>query len=329
MDKAGDIYISTCHDVWANQAYEQWLFQNVPGGGPILFLWQNRSAVVMGRLQNPWLECDWQKLKAQGGQLARRISGGGAVYHDMGNLNYTFITGKAGYRQEQINDLLLTALKELDIPAALSGRNDILAAGRKFSGQAFAFNRENALHHGTLLIHGDFDKMNAYLHPRPQKLQAKGIASVRARVVNLRELQPSLSVEQAKAALIRAFAAAYPGGEIRAVDTRSEIPAESYRRFSSWEWIFGQAPPFESQLEQGFPWGNLQMYLQPRQGLIRQAQLYSDALDADFIEGIAAALQGVAYRSRDMAEAVARQADSGPRKQMAEQIAAWLAELSL
>ncbi len=329
MDKTGEIYISTNDDVWANQAYEQRLFQDKHNGGTILYLWQNHSAVVMGRLQNPWLECDWQKLTDQGGQLARRLSGGGAVYQDMGNLNYTFITGKQNYRQEAVNALLIQALSRLGIEAELSGRNDILAAGRKFSGQAYAFNRENALHHGTLLIDCDFMKMKEYLHPQPQKLQAKGIVSVRSRVINLQELQPALSVDRVAAALIHAFTAAYSGAACRQVDTREESSPDDYRRFSSWEWIFGQAPPFESRLAHRFPWGDIQMYLYPRQGMIRQAQLYSDALDTAFIDDIAAALCGVAYRRQDIVEAIRRQAGDEPRKQMAEQMAAWLAETPL
>ncbi len=327
MSENGLIYCSDCGDVWANQGFEQLLYRGEALVLPTLYLWQNDNCVVIGRRQNAWVECDWQKLEADGGKLARRISGGGAVYHDPGNLNFTFVYPRSQYRQEAVNQLLLEAVRALGIDAELSGRNDMTAKGRKFSGQAFAFSQQAVLHHGTLLIDCDFGRLGEFLSPDQQKLQAKGIRSVRSRVVNLAELLPTLTVAQAKQALIHSFSAAYGGAVVQKVDTVAAVPLAYYRHFSSWEWRFGQAPPFEIQLGQRFDWGNMQLCLSQKNGVIRQARVFSDALDAQWVGQIEAALPGCAYRLDSITAALtAAAADTPERLSRVEQLCCWLAQ---
>ncbi|MEE1401958.1 MAG: lipoate--protein ligase, partial [Oscillospiraceae bacterium] len=145
-------YRDGCTDPHRNLATEAYLTETVPEDTCILYLWQNRHTVVIGRNQNAWRECRTTLLEQEGGVLARRLSGGGAVYHDMGNLNFTFSLPTADYDLRRQQEVLVAACHRLGIPAECSGRNDILTGGRKFSGNSFYHHRGRSFHNGTLLI---------------------------------------------------------------------------------------------------------------------------------------------------------------------------------
>ncbi|MEI6309433.1 MAG: lipoate--protein ligase, partial [bacterium] len=194
-------------DPFHNLALEEFLLDDVTGHAAAgchaaagylatLYLWQNENTVVIGKNQNPWRECRLEQLEAEGGKLARRLSGGGAVFHDLGNLNFTFLLPRADYDLSRQLRVILEAARAVGVPAEMSGRNDLTATGRKFSGNAFYLRKETAFHHGTILVNADFQKMSRYLQPSAEKMRAKGVESVRARVVNLSELSPGLGVVQ-------------------------------------------------------------------------------------------------------------------------------------
>ena len=214
-------------DPYENLALEEALLNRVGAGELILYLWQNERTVVIGRNQNPWKECRTALLAEEGGRLARRLSGGGAVFHDLGNLNFTFLMPAADYDLSRQLTVLERACQSLGIPAQRSGRNDLLADGRKFSGNAFYKHNGRAYHHGTLMVDVDLEMVQRYLSPSKAKLAAKGVDSVRSRVVNLREFVPDLTIPQLADALVAALAEVY--NVARAICPHGESPVTSHQ----------------------------------------------------------------------------------------------------
>lgn len=200
--------ITSCEDPYRNLALEAALVEDPPAD-VVLLLWRNARTVVVGLNQNPWAECRVDLLRAEGGRLARRLTGGGAVYHDVGNLNFSFVVRKDLYDVGRQLLVIMDALKGFGLEARCSGRNDLEIDGAKFSGNAFRKTQSVCLHHGTILIRTDSAALARYLTPSPQKLARKGVDSVRQRVVNLSQLVPSLSPEVLMPALVEAFEAGY------------------------------------------------------------------------------------------------------------------------
>ncbi len=301
----------TGFDPYENLAREELLLRRTGEGCCTLYLWQNRNTVVIGRNQNPWKECRTGLLEEEGGRLARRLSGGGAVFHDLGNLNFTFLLPSGDYDPARQTEVVRRACLSLGIPAEQSGRNDLLAAGRKFSGSAYYHHEGRSYHHGTLLVDADLEKLSRYLAPSPAKLRAKGVDSVRSRVGNLRELEPTLTIPALKAALAAAFRevyalpyepldpAALEGEELRALTARNE----------SWEWNYGQRLPFDFACEGRFVWGEARLELRVESGLVRSAKVYSDAMDWSLAPRLEAALTGCRF---DRAELSSRAAQAAP-----------------
>ncbi|MEA5040662.1 MAG: lipoate--protein ligase [Clostridiaceae bacterium] len=285
------------YDPYRNLAAEQVLLESVEEGECILYLWQNRQTVVIGRNQNAWLECRLSELEQDGGRLARRLSGGGAVYHDLGNLNFTFLVRKADYDLDRQLDVVIKACQKLGISAKKSGRNDVLADDRKFSGNAFYDSGGHAYHHGTLLVDVDMDALSRYLRPSRAKLEAKGVQSVRSRVVNLRELQPGLTIQSLKEAMISAFELVYdlPSTPLTIAALDGTRLAALTARNESWEWRLGPRLPFTCACEGRFLWGGLSLELQVGGGVIENAKVWSDAMDWQFAGQLEDALRGARF----------------------------------
>ena len=242
-------------DPYENLALEQTLLERVREQECILYLWQNARTVVIGRNQNPWKECRTALLEEEGGHLARRLSGGGAVFHDLGNLNFTFLMREADYDLDRQLTVIETACRSLGIPVERSGRNDLLADGRKFSGNAFYHHNGRAYHHGTLMVDVDLEMVQRYLSPSKAKLAAKGVDSVRSRVVNLREFVPTLTVRQLSDALTAAFAEVYDqaiGNRQQAIEDRGrgESPVTNHQSPED-----GESGSKELSTEKAFPLG--------------------------------------------------------------------------
>lgn len=300
------LFITESTDPYRNLAFEKYLTFHTQPGECILYLWQNRQTVVIGRNQNCWKECNVSLLEKEGGHLARRLSGGGAVFHDLGNLNFTFCVRREEYDVQRQLDVILAAVRALGIEAEKSGRNDVLADGRKFSGNAFFRSGDYCYHHGTLMISTDPEQMQRYLRVSSAKLRRNGVDSVRSRVVNLKDLNPAITVRSMEEALREASEAIYscPAEDLPAQRLDSAAMDEEARRFSSWEWKYGRKIPFTSELTGRFSWGSFEVQLQTEGGCIKDAVVHSDSMYPDLMDRIPEAWKGCRYDAREMAMAL-------------------------
>lgn len=278
-----------------NLALEATLMEQCKPGEMILYLWQNDHTVVIGRNQNPWKECNMTQIEKDGVTLVRRPSGGGAVYHDLGNLNFTFLTEDAFFSKERQAQVVCDALATLGITAQFSGRNDLLVEGKKFSGNAYHHSKGFSSQHGTLLIDSNLTMMPRYLNPDPEKLKAKGVDSVRSRVTNLKVFQPGLTVGQVADALVRACEREYNSiaSPIDSVDTQRV--AEWTKHFSDPKWTLGVQSNFDISWAHRFSWGDITLELDVHEGVIQDVRIYSDAMDTQWIETIKDCLKGCPY----------------------------------
>ena len=294
-------------DPYENLALEEHLLSRVREDEALLYLWQNAHTVVIGQNQNALREVNLSRLRADGGHLARRLSGGGAVYHDLGNLNFTFILPKAAYDLTRQTRVILEAARLLGAPAEASGRNDILAGGRKFSGNAYYRRGQTWYHHGTLLVDSDLDALGRYLNVSPEKLAARGVASVRSRVCNLREYAPEATVEAARRAMAAAYSSVYDE-EVEMFDRnriKNDEVGEIKRRISSESYLIGENYPFLLSLQRRFAWGGLELALNVRAGRISDCRAYSDAMEESEIAALPARLAGCAVDGAAFAKALA------------------------
>ena len=268
-------------DPYENLALEAYLLERVQPGECILYLWQNQRTVVIGRNQHASNECRIQALEADGGHLVRRLSGGGAVYHDLGNLNFTFLTVRRDYDVARQTETILQAVRALGIPAEKNGRNDLTAAGGKFSGHAYYQTGEQCYHHGTLMVSVDLSPLAAYLQVSPLQLRQ---------------------------ALVEAFGRVYglPVHPLRTDQLDAQALARGRARFADPAWVYGDSRPLAVSREARFTWGLLRLDYSQAEGSITQAALWSDGLEADFLSQVPGALQGcprqpAAVRARLMA----------------------------
>jgi len=229
-------------DVYRNLAIEEYLMEHATGHGPVLFLWRSGCAVVMGKNQNPWRECRLDRMREAGVPLARRISGGGTVYHDAGNLNYCVIVDRTEYREEQAYEMIFQALGHFGIRAEKTGKSNLSVDGLKFSGNAFCFRKGRALHHGTLLLNTDLERLNRYLGSMFERIETHAIRSAPAEVMNL-----GLDVSELSVALRDSFQFHY-GQETVVRWSEDDLDAaqlESLTEKQSCDsWKYGATPRF-------------------------------------------------------------------------------------
>lgn len=247
------IFITDNHNPSVNLALENWLFTRKDlFHEELLFLYRNSESVIIGRFQNPWLECDLQAMTEHHVSFQRRQSGGGAVYHDLGNTNFAFISPKSDFDKGEKTRMIIRALKSLGIGANEGDRSDIYVQNRKISGSASKYSSSRVLHHGTLLIDADLQALNRVLTTKPYKsgsMQSKGIASVRSKVANLIEFVPGLNHKVICDAIVGEFQKDSENTvDIISLKESDLINSKEVQMqlkiLSSWDWLYGKTPSF-------------------------------------------------------------------------------------
>lgn len=288
-----------------NLALEEYIFSYMPKTCSYLLLWQNDNTIVVGRHQNTLSEIDLPYVTEHGIRVVRRLSGGGAVYHDLGNLNYSFITDAE--QDETVNlrkfcQPVADALRALGIDAVVDGRNDILADGFKISGNAQYVRDGRVMHHGTLLFDSDLAVLGNALRVSPEKIKAKGVKSVRSRVTNIRALLPEdrtlpQFIEHLKAYLLQDIP--HIGYTLTEEDL-AVIERLRRERYATWQWNFGASPPCTMQKQcriEGC--GAVQAHLLLEKGCIRQLALTGDFFSTEEPEQLTEKLLGTPLREKD------------------------------
>ena len=289
------IIIGNQYNPYINLAVESNLLDNFLPNTVSLFLWKNKQTVVIGTNQNPYSECDIESLLNEGGFLARRRTGGGAVYHDLGNLNFSFIADKDIYDVKKQMQVIQKALLDFNLETEVSGRNDITYQGRKFSGNAFAKTKYQGLHHGTILIKTDGERLQRYLKVKPAKLHKHGVKSVASRVINLSEVA-DITSENIIPHLIKAFEDVYQNTAtvINFDDLCNNDAVELSQHIGSEEYLFGKWKEFHTKKSATFDWGSIDLDLDVDEdkGIIRDINIASDSLEPVSINAAIELLRG-------------------------------------
>lgn len=285
------------YNPWQNLAVETFLSTTIKKGDIILYLWQNEHTVVIGRNQNALKECKAQQLEEDNGYLARRTTGGGAVYHDLGNLNFTFLASPEVYDLEKQLLVIEKACEKFGIKTQFSGRNDIVTEdGFKFSGNAFSVNRQCKIQHGTIMIDVDIEKLGKYLTPSVKKMESKGVKSVRSRVCSLKKYNDDLTVADMRRALAEAFCELYGSFEVLANSILDcQEVKDKYDLYSSWDWRYGKSPACEIVHTKRFPWGSVEVQMKLDKMIIEQIKIYSDMMNVDLPPKVETYLLGKRY----------------------------------
>lgn len=286
-------------DPYYNMAFDEYCLESLPIDEPVFYLWQNRPAVIVGFNQEVNTEVNLDYLKANGIALVRRVTGGGAVYHDLGNLNYTIVGRSEDLERDypEYASLMMKALQALGIPATLSGRNDILVGERKVSGFAKRVCKNRLMVHGTLMYDVDLEILTKVLNPSVTKLQSKGIASVRSRVANLCEYLPEITD-------IHMFSKQL--GEILScnnTDTEYQLSEKDLAniqrlrddKFAKWEWNYGRSPKATLVHSARLACGTVEVHLTLKENRISSCRFGGDFLGNLPASEVETLLQGVAY----------------------------------
>lgn len=289
MVKNLEFFESESLDVYENLAYEYGLFKTCPEDTVRVFLWSNDKTVVIGKNQNAYGEVNFDALEEVGGRLARRFTGGGAVYHDKNNLNFTFVAKDCDFDIKKQLSVIGRAVSKWGITAQISGRNDILADGRKFSGNAFLHENGFSLHHGTILLNTDISIMTRVLNVDKAKLASKGVRSVAARVVNLTELNKDIQKDALKIEIKSAAESIY-ATVARAGDFGFGQSQTGLRQMlMSKEWLLNRVRDEKDGYtvkRARFDWGGVELIYKRENDKIKDLFVFSDAMDVDEISRI-------------------------------------------
>ena len=265
-----------------NLALEEYFLKNFKGE-EYFILWQNESAIIIGRNQNTIEEINKDYVEANNIKVVRRLSGGGAAYHDLGNLNFTFIVGA---NESNVNnfkkftDSIVDSLDKIGVKAEFTGRNDITIEGKKFSGNSQYYFKDRLLHHGTILFNSDLSVVQSALQVKAEKIESKGIKSVRSRVTNVYPyLIEKVSVKEFKEILLHSIFeyknVPYKEYVLNQNDI-DKIQAIADEKYSTWDWTYGESPEFNMEKSKRYPFGQLNIKLDVKNGKIKSMGIYGD-----------------------------------------------------
>jgi lipoate---protein ligase len=296
---------NTSTDPAFNLAAEQWLLESTCCD--VFMLWRNAPAVIVGRNQNTLSEIDEQFVRQRKIPVIRRLTGGGAVFHDLGNVNFTFISLERrgeGLDFRRFTEPVLDALRSMGVPCAFEGRNDLSIEGRKFSGNAQHVSKDRVLHHGTLLFSAEMADLSGALRVDPAKYQDKAVQSIRKRVTNISHyLREPMPVQEFMIRLMAHVSNGAAGDDLTlALEETQGIEALAQEKYRTWAWNFGFSPKYGFSRTTRTPCGVLDVRLEVQEGVIQAVRLFGDYFGIRDVAGLEALLVGCPHQRERLAE---------------------------
>ncbi|WP_040950017.1 lipoate--protein ligase [Gorillibacterium massiliense] len=296
-------------DAQINLAIEEYALRNLPIENDYLLFYINAPSIIIGKNQNTMEEINYEYVQEHGIHVVRRLSGGGAVYHDLGNLNFSFITrddGNSFHNFQKFTEPVINALRKLGVEAELSGRNDIQVGERKISGNAQFSHKGRMFSHGTLLFDSHMEDVNAALKVNPEKIKSKGIKSIRSRVANISEfLDKPMTIEEFKQFVLESI---FDGQEVQQYRLTPEdwdgIHELSKERYANWDWNYGKSPESNFRATRRLASGTFDVRLQIAGGLIESANIYGDFFGLGDVSDVEETLKGVRYDREAVTQAL-------------------------
>ncbi|WP_416197299.1 MAG: lipoate--protein ligase [Sporanaerobacter sp.] len=311
------IYIKNdCNKPQFNLALEEYVFNYLDQFDEIFLLWINEPTIVVGKHQNTIEEINTQYVKENNINVVRRLSGGGAVYHDLGNLNYTIISknkGSEGFDFKTFSQPVIEVLADLGIKAEFTGRNDIVIDGKKFCGNAQYMKKGRVLHHGAILFDVELDVLAKALKVSQDKIVSKGVKSVRSRVTNIKDyLKEDITIEEFKELLLKHM---FKDKEDMEVYELTEEDLKSINklmeeRYMTWDWTYGQSPEFNIRKDRRFSSGKVEIFIDVDNGFIKDIKFYGDFFGHGDLKDVEEKLVGAKY-SEDEIKGILKDIDVG------------------
>lgn len=297
-------------DPQINLAIEEYALKNLGMEDSYLLFYINEPSIIIGKNQNTIEEINTEYVEKNGIKVVRRLSGGGAVYHDLGNLNFSFITkddGDSFHNFLKFTEPVIKALRKMGVNAELSGRNDLVAEGRKISGNAQFATKGKMFSHGTLLFDSEMDHVVSALKVRKDKIESKGIKSIRSRVANISEfMSEKMTIEDFKKELLNNIFEGYDEipEYVLTEEDWDKIHKLSAERYQTWEWNYGKSPDFNVQHSHRFPVGLIEFRLDIKKGVIEQCRIFGDFFGVGDVSEIEQLLVGVQYEQSAIRKAL-------------------------
>lgn len=293
-------------DPYINLALEEYVLQNFGEKDTYLLFYINEPSIIIGRNQNSIEEINTDYVDENKIKVVRRLSGGGAVYHDKGNLNFSFITkddGDSFHNFAKFTEPVIKALNKMGVPAELIGRNDLLIEGRKFSGNAQFATKGRMFSHGTLMFDSEIEHVVAALNVKKEKIESKGIKSIRSRVANISEfLDEPITMDEFKRTVLQFI---FDVDDVKDVPTYELTEQDwenvyelSKNRYQKWEWNYGKSPAYNKKVSHKFPSGLLDVRLDVKKGTIENCKIYGDFFGLGDVQDIENALIGVRHERK-------------------------------
>lgn len=298
-------------DPQINLAIEEYALKNLDINETYLLFYINEPSIIIGKNQNTIEEINTEYVEKNEIKVVRRLSGGGAVYHDLGNLNFSFITkddGESFHNFRKFTEPVVAALKNLGVNAELSGRNDLEVEGRKISGNAQFSTKGRMFSHGTLMLNSEIENVVSALKVKKDKIESKGIKSVRSRVANISEfLTENMEISEFRSLLLRnIFKVQDEIPEcVLTEEDWEKIHQLSKERYQNWEWNYGRSPKFNLQHSHRFPAGSIDVRLEVNKGIIENCKIYGDFFGVGDVSEIEEKLTGTRYEKNEIEKALA------------------------